>query len=378
MHKSLGNQSTASSFFLLLSALLLLLTISSSSVSSQASTNFNIKEINPFPNDVHGLAINPMDSALYFTTLYGGHLCKLEYPYTDNYSLTSITGQRLSGLLWLNQRLFIADLSEGEIKEYDPNLNLISMHKVPNPWNMTTDGQSIYIVTFSGELYKLFNNQVFLLTSGLAYPFDIEYSPDHTLYISEQIGSNSFGRISEFNLNGDLLHILPNIFDTPLGITFDQQGNLFALDNNTNYIYCIAPDGTTNLVSSSYDNPIAIIPNLDNNLFISSAKTGGTLLEVSTQQATNLQELEVSNLVLFPNPATNQLSITMELEHQADPEVTIISYAGQKVQITELDQQQHKGKLELLINTEHLFPGNYFINIGDSKFNVVRQFSISK
>lgn len=360
------------------SFILILLFFSYLTASGQTAPDFNVKEINPFPGDVHGFAINPNDSALYFTSFYTGDLCKLDYPYNTTYTATGITGQRLAGLLWLKQSLFVADLAEGKINEYDEHLKLLKIHNVPNPWNMTTDGQSIYVVTFNGELYKIFNQQITLLKTGLAYPFDIEYSPDNTLYISEQFGSNTVGRVSEYDLNGNLLHILPNTFDTPLGITFDAKGNLFAIDNNTNCISCITPDGTTNLVTCNYDNPIAIIPNLENKLFISSASSGGTLLEITTVQATSLEEQDVSNLLVYPNPASDQLYISMSLEHQAKPEVAIYSYTGQQIQIEELNQLQRQGKLEISIGTKNLNSGNYFVEIGDSRFRVVKQFSISR
>jgi|GEM_PF-5620161 len=344
---------------------------------AQVPLTFNITETTPFPDDVHGFAINPNDSTLYFTSLHSGDLSKLEYPYSGTYSNTGVRGQRLAGLLWLNQSLYVADLSEGVIKQFDASLNLITTHIVPSPWNMASDGQSIYVVTFSGELYKITaNNQVQLLRSGLAYPFDIKFSPNNTLYISEQHGSNVPGSISEFDLAGNLLHKMQNVYVTPLGITFDKAGNLYVVDNNTNCIYCIDPNGNTHMVSCSYDKPIAIISNLSDNLFVSTAASGGALLEVNTNLETSLLEFEASDLLLFPNPTKDLLYISIQLNHQATPEIEVYSFEGKKFLIEEVNQHQVKGKLEITINTEKMTPGNYVLKIEDPKFKVTRQFSI--
>jgi len=347
-------------------------------LNAQANLSFNIKEIKPFPNDVHGIAHNPVDGAMYFTSFYSGSLLKLDYPYTGSYSNTGITGQRPAGLLWHQQSLFMADLMEGKIKQYDASLNLVNTFKVPNPWNMTTDGQSIYVITFSGELYKIHNQQVLLLTTGLGYPFDIAFSPDQTLYISEQNGSNVPGRIVEYDLNGNLLHVLPNLLSTPLGITFNNKGDFFVADNASGCIYCILPDGSSMQVSCSFDKPIAVVPNTSGDILVSTASSGGTLLEVSSNQSTSLNDLGVSNLLLFPNPAAHHLFISLDLEHRATPEVAIYSVSGQNHSILDMKQLQKNGTLEITINTRHLDPGNYLVKIWDEKFRVTRQFSISR
>jgi len=326
----------------------------------QSNLIFQIKELKPFPKDVHGIAINPVDKALYFTSFDSGNLYKLDYPYENAYVNTGVTGKRNAGLLWHKQSF------------------LVTSYSIPGPWNMTTDGNAIYAVTFNGELYKIENQQLQLLASGLGYPFDIAYSPAQTLYISEQSGSNVPGRIAEYDLNGNLLHVLPNIFTTPQGIAFNDTGDLVVADNGTGCISCIHPDGSTSIISCDFNQPIAVTPNLSNQMLVSIGSASGTLLEVSSNLSTNLDDSGIENMLLFPNPATNKLFVSMDVEVPVNPEVLIYSYAGQQIHIKEITQSQSNNKLEISVNTSEMSPGNYILKLRDESFQLSRQFTISR
>lgn len=246
---------------------------------------FTINEIAPFPPAVHGMAINPNDSILYFSDTFKAfkdtpEVHYINYPYNGKIYNTGIKGNGVSGLIWKDNILYVAFLYENKVRSYDSDFHLSNSWDIETPWNFTSDGKHIFLVTFNGNLAQLYPSDFKIIHSGLEMPFDIEYSKNNSFYISEQVGVGIPGRIKEISIQGDILDTIPIEFSNPEGLTLDDQSNLYISDTEKGMIYQHTKEGQINLITAAYKLPICIEKGIGNTIMVNTNHEKGNLLQV--------------------------------------------------------------------------------------------------
>ena len=68
-----------------------------------------------------------------------------------------------------------------------------------------------------------------------------------------------------------------------------------------------------------------------------------------------------ADVKLFPNPASNQTNLIFNLKEKSQVEVSLYSQTGQLIQLIQTSQQFLPGFNTLLITTEGLPTGNYYL-----------------
>ena len=78
-------------------------------------------------------------------------------------------------------------------------------------------------------------------------------------------------------------------------------------------------------------------------------------------------EAEDFNLSVFPNPATNQVTLSYQLANSSISTIELFDVLGNK--ISSLSLAKSAGKHQTIINTENLSKGAYLIKLSSEKGN---------
>jgi len=97
------------------------------------------------------------------------------------------------------------------------------------------------------------------------------------------------------------------------------------------------------------------------------------LLSNFLSSATDVQEQEIFNIQveIFPNPATSQITLSLNDEFISEPEIEIIDYLGN---VLEVDYQI--STKEVTVNTSTLTPGIYFLRIRSGEQVAAKKFVV--
>ncbi|MDA3823209.1 MAG: hypothetical protein PF450_11460 [Bacteroidales bacterium] len=250
-----------------------------------SAQQFQIREITPFLGRVHGIAMDN-DGVLYYSDTYSksdeiSRVYMLNPPYTGNPIATEIEGFSISGLLWEDDKLYVAFLNKNEIVIYDKNLEFLESRPVESPINFSSDGSNIYVVSYFGSVGIVTPNRVKVKLEDLEFPFDILYNGKGSLWVSEKGKKEAHGRVSEIAYEGVIINKLEQNFIDPAGIGMDRLGNIFIADRGDHKIYMLNPEGEIILVSDKYTSPICIITMPDGRMMVNTNHNGGTLLIIS-------------------------------------------------------------------------------------------------
>lgn len=345
--------------------------------------SFDIQEITPFPSAVHGMTVRD-DSTLYFSDTYKhwaspSEVYMLEYPYSGDIRGTGITGNGVAGLLWLNDELYVAVLNDSKIKKYDQDFNLLQTWNVTYPWNITTDGEQVFVVTYGGSVVMLTDSGIQTITTGLEYPFDIIYSGNNSFFISEQVDAGVPGRVIQTATDGSPIDTIPFSFKNPEGLSLDADQNLYICDTDDGVIYQHTPGGQTNIVSDEYYIPICATAAPGNSFFVNTNHSGGTLLLIDIVKdsiPSGIQTLSDAAFEIYPNPAQTQIRISAASGFGEDAAICIYNQNGSLISRITPKKQTPGG--DLVIDLHHFPPGLYFVHVKGKDFSGVQKLIIQK
>ncbi|PWJ41882.1 T9SS type A sorting domain-containing protein [Sediminitomix flava] len=346
---------------------------------SRSNYEFEIKEISPFPAAVHGMAV-AKDSTLYFSDtfkVYGNQeaVYSLTYPYTGNIKLTGIKGEGVSGLLWMEDTLYVAFLYENMIKSYDKDFNELQTWAVTSPWNLTHNGENVFAITYTGSILKLGESAIEELVKDLALPFDIVYSNNNSFFVSEQVGVGVSGRVKEISLEGEVIQTLPFDFKNPEGLAIDDDSNIYINDTEAGEIYQYRKeDGSLALITDKYDLPICITEGVDGNILVNTNHNNGILLNIQISKNSIETILggftEYKNgMKLIPNPSNGLFQFTFTLEKTDSISINLYDNHGRIVKKLISQQLMQRGNHELQFNLADLSQGIYHLTLIGREFN---------
>jgi sugar lactone lactonase YvrE len=112
----------------------------------------------------------------------------------------------------------------------------------------------------------------------LGSPFDIHYSFNQTLYISEKGGDGVAGRVLEMGSGEEVMKTLTDSLQLPQGLATDLYNNLYIAETEADRIIMVNSDGETVLVTDQYDSPIGFAKTNTGEIVVNTNHNGGTLL----------------------------------------------------------------------------------------------------
>jgi hypothetical protein len=243
---------------------------------------FSIKEIPSFPENVQGMTIDK-NGVLYFSDTYlkldsKSRIYTLNPPYTGIPLATEIASQSIAGIMWHNNKLYVAYLNKNEVVIFDEALEFLVSYHVDSPLNFTTDGRNVYVVTYYGNLGVIKPNRIHMYMKELRSPFDIHYSDNQTLYISEKGKERIPGRVLEIGSGEEVMKTLKDSLQSPQGLTTDLYNNLYIAETEANRILMVTSDGETLLVTDQYESPIGFAKTDHGEILVNTNQNGGMLL----------------------------------------------------------------------------------------------------
>jgi DNA-binding beta-propeller fold protein YncE len=243
---------------------------------------FIIDEIPSFPENVQGMTIDK-NGVLYFSDTYlkldsKSRIYTLNPPYTGTPLATEIASQSIAGIMWHNNELYVAYLNKNEVVIFDEALEFLVSYYVDSPLNFTTDGKFVYVVTYYGNLGVIKPNRIQMYIRDLQSPFDIHYSENQALYISEKGGEGVPGRVLEIGSGEEAMKTLIDSLQSPQGLATDLYNNLYIADTEADRILMVTSDGETILVTDQYDSPIGFAKTNTGEIVVNTNHNGGTLL----------------------------------------------------------------------------------------------------
>ena len=244
--------------------------------------NFSIKEIPSFPENVQGMAVDN-NGVLYFSDTYSrmdtkSQVYTLNPPYTGIPMATEIASQSIAGLMWHDNKLYVAYLNENKVVIFDEELEFLVSYYVDAPLNFTTDGKYVYVLTHDGNLGVIRTNRVQMYVKDLRSPFDMHYSEDQTLYVSEKGGEGASGKVLSMGSGDAEMKTFKDSLQSPQGLTTDQYNNLYIAETGADRILLVTTDGETVLVTDQYDSPIGFAKTDHGEILLNTNHNGGTLL----------------------------------------------------------------------------------------------------
>jgi hypothetical protein len=243
---------------------------------------FIIKEIPSFPENVQGMTIDK-NGVLYFSDTYSrldskSRIYTLNPPYTGTPLATEIASQSITGLMWHNDELYVAYLNKNEVVIFDEALEFLASYFVDSPLNFTTDGKFVYVVTYYGNLGVIKPNRIQMYMKELRSPFDIHYSDNQAMYVSEKVGEGVPGRVLEIGSEEEAMKTMIDSLQSPQGLTTDIYNNLYIAETAADRILMVTSDGETILVTDQYDSPIGFAKTNSGEIVVNTNHNGGTLL----------------------------------------------------------------------------------------------------
>jgi len=253
-----------------------------------APGNYKIAEISPFPRGVMGMAVND-DGVLFFSDTYSrldasSAVYALAPPYSGDPVPTGITGRSVAGLMWHEEKLYVAFLNRNEIIIYDSELEFLESRVVDSPWGFATDGENVFVYTYYGQIGLITNNRVNVFTESLQYPLDMEFSGNESLWITEASQPDSLGRLLEVGFRGEVKRDYAQGIKYPFGLQQYKNGNLYVTDKESGVIYVVPPEGNTAIVTDEYASPICITVDHLGRLVVNCDHNGGMLLVIKVPQ----------------------------------------------------------------------------------------------
>ncbi len=250
------------------------------SITINNSARYKITELARIPSGVMGMDID-QDGVLYLSDTYSrldneSRIYTLNPPYTGTLAMTAIEGQSLAGLMWHGDLLYTAFLNKDEVVIYDRDLEFQVAWPAPSPINFTSDGRTIFVLTYFGEIGALTRSRIRMFVNDLQNPFDIQFTGHESIWVSQK-GM----KLTEIGYEGDILRMLDLPLKEPRGLAMDDHGCLFIADAGTDTIYCIDPEGSVSVVTSAYKSPICIVSLPNGDLLINTDQDGGLLIRAS-------------------------------------------------------------------------------------------------
>lgn len=141
--------------------------------------------------------------------------------------------------------LYVLD-SGGEVRVISPTVQIASLA------NTNFEAGRGMVVTTAGDL---------LISGGVNAPSIVRVTPQ--------------GQVSDFEAAG---------LDSPMGMDYDSQGNLFVVNYSSNTVHKIMPNGDMTEFASGLDGPMGLIVNSNNEVFVTLygdnlSGEGGTVLK---------------------------------------------------------------------------------------------------
>ncbi len=251
-------------------------------VQSATKHQFAITEISSFPENVYGMAIDK-NGILYFSDTYSkmdskSRVYTLNPPYTGKPHATKIASKSIAGLMWYEGKLYVAYLNQNEVVVFDEALEFQVSYYVDSPLNFSSDGKNVYVVTYYGNLGLIKPGRIKMYMKDLQSPFDIHYSDNQTLYVTEKGENGVPGRVLEIGSGEGVLNTLMDRLQSPHGLATDIYNNLYVAETGADRILIVTPDRETILVTDQYDSPICFARNDHGEILVSTNHNGGTLL----------------------------------------------------------------------------------------------------
>lgn len=255
------------------------------SIIAQGSTGYEVTRINSFPQNVGGMTIDE-SGVLYFSDTYEhlddiSKVYMLNPPYTGKPVPTKITGHSLTGLMWHDNRLYVAFLNDDEIIVYDNNLEFLEAIPADSPLGFTTDGTTIYIFTYYGEIGVLSNNRVRYFLKDVQSPTCIKYSGKNSMFIAHKANNGNEAIISEIGSEGEILDTLAKEVKEPYGIELDSEGNLLFTDKAAGKIFLKTRGEPQQMISDAFSSPLLIAKIPSDGFLINSNHDNGVLLHLT-------------------------------------------------------------------------------------------------
>lgn len=248
------------------------------------SASYEISAFQSIPSGIRGMAVDEND-VLYFADSYSrlnddSRIYTLNPPYTGEPMMTEISGQSIAGLMWFEKKLYVAFLNKDEIEIYDENLEFLESKVVKSPWNFTTDGKNVYVLTYYGNIGVISGNRVKTFVKGLSNTFDIQYSGASSLYVSDHSDKDGKGRIAEYGYDGLLISTLKVDVSDPAGLEMDLDNKLYIADPGNNKVLMVTPESGISVLTDEYLKPFCITRSNSGHILVSSDQDGGTLLVI--------------------------------------------------------------------------------------------------
>lgn len=347
---------------------------------TNAQYSFEITEISPFPSAVHGMVVDK-DSTLYFSdtfTSYGSpsEVYFLEHPYTGSINAIDIIGGGVCGLLWQEDILYVAFLNDSKIKSYDRNFILLDTWNVSYSWNFTSNEPDIYVVTYLGKVMKLNGSSFQTICSELEAPFDIVYSNNNTLFVSEQVDAGVPGRVKEISMDGVILDTIPIVFGNLEGLAMDADTNLYIADTETGEIIQYTKDWELDIVTDAYNLPICIAQGQNNNILVNTNYAGGRLLDIliikdDLNGMNDLQPLQNNpNIIVSLNPNFGKFKLSFNLAYKDYISIEIYDVNGALIKNVQNERRMAKGNHQIQLNLMGIKQGFYYVSLSGDKTNV--------
>lgn len=244
-----------------------------------------VTEVGPFLSGVQGMAMDN-NGVLYYADSYSkaddiSKVYILRPPYTGIPEATNIEGISITGLMWMDEKLYVSFLNTNEIIIYDKNLEFLESRPVNSPLNFANDGHTTFVLTYDGEIGVITDNRVRIFIKDLTSPFDIIFSKKESLWISQKGSKGAPGRVAEIGYAGTELGSLDLPLKEPAGLGMDHEGNLYIADKGDNKIYMVTWEGETYLVSDKYASPVCFVTMPDGRMMVNTEDNGGSLLIIS-------------------------------------------------------------------------------------------------
>lgn len=294
----------------------------------------------------------------------------------------------INGYVYLDDSMMIADAAEVSLMTFDTIANgLINVETTEIDENgyyeFTGVGveNCMYFVqaeltnqsSFVGQYAPTYHLDALYWEQAMPI-FPFVYGWGYDIYMLPVSGSSSglgniTGMVSQENTRGQLDDVEILLLDS------DSKPIYYSHTNNQgNFDFLQLAYGTytvyTEMVGINTQ-PVQVTLSEENNEQVVNivVKNGEAILGIGEQQSTYIKEVGE----IFPNPVTDNASVTIMVDNATTAEIQIINQYGQV--IYENDSQYAKGKHTININTQSFVEGMYLIKVtSEDKVSSVRKF----
>ena len=239
----------------------------------------------------------------------------------DGTNITTVaTGINTTALnIDLDGRILVADASGIRRMEADGS-NIITLASGLNvrDFAIQSDGKILIVDTGNGAIKRMDSDgtNIVTLATGFNIPSGILIQPDGKILIAD---TNNH-MVKRMDADGTNIETLGSGFNFPFRVDIQPDGKILVVDHGNSLIKRMDSDGSNIEVLGAFTNPFdAIVESNNNFLILDTANNaikrlqlsiGSNRVPVMVDVALSVNTFEDSDFVIYPNPASSNVSIT--------------------------------------------------------------------